>query len=461
MTLPSTAPGPAADLDLVAPWMSCQRWFANKGARPRLEEIGRWELDGEPGTRFVTHLLLDHAAGGATLYQVPLSYRDEPLADASPIGRHNLAWVYDAPHDPGFVRALLRMLATESGASGAGASATGERNPSSVAFDPDSPVLRTRVLSGEQSNTSIVIEWPDDEAVPVICKLFRALHHGQNPDVELQGALAAAGSMAVPRAVGAVVGEWPDSGRGDGRARGDLAFAQEFLPGAVDAWRLALESAADGGDFSEPARRLGVTTATVHAMLAKALPTQAATPSDITHTIKEMKRRLDAALREVPELEVHRPALEETLALASSAAWPAQQRIHGDLHLGQVLDVEGRGWFVVDFEGEPLRPMTERARLDNPLRDVAGMLRSFDYVAGALGVTAQVDGREWARAARLAFAEGYCEVSGLHLEDYRVVLDVFEADKALYEAVYEVRNRPEWLAIPVAAIERISTRVPG
>lgn len=461
MSLLSAAPGPVADLDLVAPWMSRQRWFANKGSLPQLEEIARWELEAEPGVHFVTHLLIDHASGGATLYQVPLSYRDEPLAEVNAIGRHDLAWVYDAPHDPGYVRALLRMIAAGSHAGGARASAVGERSRAAVAFDPDSAGLRSKVLSGEQSNTSIVIEWPDADSVPVICKLFRALHHGQNPDVELQGALAAAGSTAVPRAVGVITATWPDSGRAEGQATGHLAFAQEFLPGAVDAWRLALESAAADEDFTEPARRLGVTTATVHATLAQALPTRPADASDIANTIDQMRGRLNAALREVPLLEQHRAALERTLAFASAARWPGQQRIHGDLHLGQVLDVPGRGWFVVDFEGEPLRPMVERSRLDSPLRDVAGMLRSFDYVAGALGVTAEVDGREWARAARLAFVEGYSATSGLNLEDYCVVLDVFEADKALYEAVYEVRNRPEWLSIPVAAIERIATRVQG
>ncbi len=458
MTFPSAESGAAADLELVSQWMTRQRWYANKGALPSLEEIGRWEFPSVPGARFVTHLILDHAAGGATLYQVPLSYRDELLPDISPVGRFGLKWVYDGPQDEGYVAALLRMLATESEARGARASANGQRNPASVRFDPDSPALRSRVLSGEQSNTSIIIEWPGTDSVPVICKLFRALHHGDNPDVELQGALAAAGSTAVPRAVGSVAAEWPDSGRADGRASGHLAFAQEFLPGAVDAWRLALESAAAGDDFTEPARRLGATTATIHAMLAQALSTKPATASDIAETLEQMRGRLDAALREVPQLETHRAALEDTLALASASSWPAQQRIHGDLHLGQVLDVPGRGWFVVDFEGEPLRPMVERSHLDSPLRDVAGMLRSFDYVAGALGVTAGVDAREWARASRLAFAEGYGETSGTDLAQCRAVLDAFEADKALYEAVYEVRNRPEWLAIPVAAIERISAR---
>jgi predicted trehalose synthase len=191
------------------------------------------------------------------------------------------------------------------------------------------------------------------------------------------------------------------------------------------------------------------------------MPTRPAGPEDIAEALAQMAGRLAAAIAEVPDLARHKSALVDVLALARNAEWPAQQRIHGDLHLGQVLDVPGRGWVMVDFEGEPLRPMRERSRLDNPLRDVAGMLRSFDYVAGSLSVTSGVDAREWSATARAAFAEGYGEASGLDLTANRAVLDAFEADKALYEAVYEARNRPSWLPIPVAAIERLATRVVG
>jgi len=123
--------------------------------------------------------------------------------------------------------------------------------------------------------------------------------------------------------------------------------------------------------------------------------------------------------------------------------------------------VPGRGWVIVDFEGEPLRPMAERTRLDSPLRDVAGMLRSFDYVGGSLGVAGStVETATWVAAARRAFEEGYSEASGSDLVANRALIDAFEIDKALYETVYEARNRPDWLGIPVAALERISLR-PG
>ena len=105
----------------------------------------------------------------------------------------------------------------------------------------------------------------------MICKLFRVLHHGQNPDVVVQSALAAAGSTRVPRSVGYVSGQWPDTSLPDGLARGHLAFAQEFLPGVEDAWRVALAAVASGADFSEQARSLGQATAQVHATLARAM----------------------------------------------------------------------------------------------------------------------------------------------------------------------------------------------
>jgi predicted trehalose synthase len=113
-------------------------------------------------------------------------------------------------------------------------------------------------------------------------------------------------------------------------------------------------------------------------------------------------------------------------------------------------------WVLLDFEGEPLRPMHERSQPDFTLRDVAGMLRSFDYVAGSLGSTDEA--KAWTRASRNAFLSGYIERSGIDLRAHRELLDAFEMDKALYEAVYEARNRPDWLAIPLAALGRLAHR---
>ena len=155
-------------------------------------------------------------------------------------------------------------------------------------------LLSSRVLTGEQSNTSIILELVDALGAPsnpLICKLFRVLHHGENPDVVVQSALAAAGSTRVPQSVGNVVGQWPDAGAPDGVARGHLAFAQEFLPGVDDAWRVALAAVASGADFTEQARSLGQATAEVHATLAQAMSTRTATDEDVAALTRSMRAR--------------------------------------------------------------------------------------------------------------------------------------------------------------------------
>lgn len=266
----------------------------------------------------------------------------------------------------------------------------------------------------------------------------------------------------MPEAFGYLTASWPDPGREEGRAHGHLAFAQEFLAGSTDAWRVALNAARHGTDFTEAARDLGLAVAAVHATLASQLGTVAATPDAIEGALASMRRRIATAAREVPEVE---PFAEGALAVYEAAAqadWPALQRIHGDLHLGQALQTPARGWILLDFEGEPLRPMPERSRPDVTLRDVAGMLRSFDYVAGSLAQERpRIDAAAWAHAARRAFVDGYIEGSGVDVRAQRALLDAFEIDKAVYEAIYESRNRPGWVGIPVAAVERLVSRGAG
>jgi predicted trehalose synthase len=242
-------------------------------------------------------------------------------------------------------------------------------------------------------------------------------------------------------------------------AHGHLAFAQEFLPGVEDAWRVALAAVARGEDFSDRARALGRATAEVHATLAQALPTRAATEEDIRSVVEGMRGRLAAATNEVPSLAAFDRDVTRLFTAAAQGPWPVLQRIHGDYHLGQVLDAPGRGWVLLDFEGEPLRPLPERSRPDLPLRDVAGMLRSFDYVAGSWEQSHP--GRSaaaWAGSAREAFLDGYAEGSGHDPRADAALLEALEVDKALYEVVYEARNRPTWLTIPTTAIARLVNR---
>lgn len=461
MTFPSALPGPLP-LDRVAAWMMTQRWYANKGSVPPLEEIGRLELAAHAAdVELVVHLLLDHTAGSPALYQVPLSYRAEPLPDGTALlGHWGDRFVYDAPHDPEFSAALLGLLLDGGELPGDRTHAAAQRSRTDLSWIGAG--LASHVLSAEQSNTSIVFEPDGDAGSPVILKLFRSLHDGANPDVELQGVLADAGSAAVPRAVGSIVADWPDRGHPAGRAHGHLAVAQEFLTGALDGWAVALDCVRRGADFRDAAFALGVATAGVHGTLAAHLDHRPMEAEDIVGTVAQMRGRLAAAIAAVPALAPHAPALDAAIVRAERAQWPDLQRIHGDLHLGQALLVPQRDWVIVDFEGEPLRPMSERTRLDSPLRDIAGMLRSFDYVAGSVAITgALAHATAWVANACAAFTAGYGEASGRDLDADRDLVDAFEIDKALYETVYEVRNRPAWLPIPLAAIERLAARAAG
>ncbi len=448
--------------ELLPSWMVRQRWYAGKGRVPLLRRIGGYRLQDPAGDVDVdVHLMLDDSGQGPTIYQVPLTCRSARLAGADHAlvatvepdseSRDAIRYVYDAPHDPVFATAFQRLMLDEQDVG----VARGHRDSTAI----PGHVTASHVLKGEQSNTSIILELADAFGAPtnpLICKLFRVLHHGDNPDVVVQAALAAAGSTHVPRAVGHVVGEWPDTSAPDGMARGHLACAQEFFPDVEDAWRVALAAVAADEDFSERARSLGQTTAEVHATLAHAMPTVTATDEDVAALSRSMRARHASAVSEVPALAAYDSMVHASIDRVSSAKWPALQRIHGDYHLAQVLEVPLRGWVLVDFEGEPLRPLTERTHPDLALRDVAGMLRSFDYAAGSWEqMHPGRSAREWADRARTAFLEGYAKESGRDPREDAVLLDALELDKALYEVVYEARNRPTWLAIPTTAIDRL------
>lgn len=450
-------------IDRIATWVADQRWYASKGRRPELEIRGSWTLPSDDG-EVVDYLVLDRAGTSPVLYQVPVTVHAAAvtgLEDAL-ISSDGERWIYDAPRDPFFGRALLGMIAdgARSDTDGAehGARAEGYRQPGATI----GTFASSAVLSGEQSNTSVIVRTtaPDGtDATPVIVKIFRALHHGANPDITVQSALNAAGSTLVPPVIGTVTGEWDDEGEEGGRACGHLAFAQEFLPGVQDAWRVALEAVAADSDFTGPARELGRATAEVHATLAEVMPTEDTTPEIIDRMVATMRRRLQIASSEVPVVAEDADAIDAVFRAAENAPWPRLQHIHGDYHLGQVLWVPDRGWVLLDFEGEPLRPMHERRLPDVALRDVAGMLRSFDYAAGAHEQTEPGSSRAaWAAASRAAFLEGYAAHAGDAVTAHRAVLDAFELDKAIYEALYEARNRPEWLSIPVTAVQRLVGR---
>lgn len=463
--------------EYLEPWMITQRWFAGKSRKPSFELLGEFGLTDPTGAASIRVLFVLDSAEHPLLYQVPLTERSTPLPDgeralvatidsadgesAAGDSSNRERYIYDGPQDPAFAGALFRLILDDGQAEqSADSIVTAAGHQASAAMA--ATVRSSRILGGEQSNTSIIFETVGADGAsssPVICKLFRALHDGDNPDVVLTELLGAAGSRVAPRSIGHVTAQWPDAGKLHGVATGHLAFAQEFFPGVEDAWRVALRAAESGEDFGRRARALGVTTAEMHETLASALPSRATTPADIAIVVESMRHRFELAATEVPSLAGYRDALESVYHAAAESPWPPLQRIHGDFHLGQVLAVPERGWVVVDFEGEPLRPMTERSQPDISLRDVAGMLRSFDYVAGSYGLSHPGESAaEWASVCRRAFVDGYIERSGRDLREHHAILDAFEIDKALYEAVYEARNRPGWLSIPTDAISRLVER---
>lgn len=436
-------------LDLLTVWMPRQRWYGTKGRDPRLTLVADWELV-TPATRVL--LVRDEAVTPAAVYQVPVSQRDpEAVLPGSLIGPADDGRVWtDAVTDPVFTDLLFRLVTV----GGAGATAEGgfvgvplTAAPATTAAD-----VPARVLSGEQSNTSIIFR--PEGAPPVICKLFRQVNGGVNPDVELQSALAAGGATFVPAAIGEVRGVWTTADGGE--VTGSLAFAQEFFEGVEDAWRVALLAATAGDDFAAPARALGASVARMHVALAGAFPTVAPDAEVRERVAAAWARRLAIAVSEVPALSPYVDRIREVYADAVAAAWPPLQRVHGDLHLGQVLHTPANGWVLLDFEGEPLRPISERRSPDLAVRDVAGMLRSFDYVSGAVADDDGAAVRAWVIAAQQAFLSGYAETVGASQTAPDALLAAFELDKAVYEAIYETRNRPDWIGIPLAAIGRLA-----
>ncbi|MBD2758366.1 1,4-alpha-glucan branching protein GlgB [Yimella sp. cx-573] len=459
--------------EMIEGWIGGQRWYTGKSGTPALTVLGSYRFDdpaGEVGVE--VSFVLDTSGASPTLYQVPLTYRGAPLEGAehallgtSEHSELGTRYFYDGCHDPVFAATLLSTILTGGRhADVEYAEGTQDRPkgvlPATIRVQGSGTrgrkmpeVLASRVLSGEQSNTSIIVDTQDKngEQRTLIMKLFRVLHDGLNPDVVLQSAISAKGSTRVPATVGYLTGQWPDQSIGTGHAAGHLAFVQEFLPDVQDAWREALVAAQDDLDWSQHARALGVATAEVHSVLASALPTATVTKARAESIIGEMRRRFELSARVQSSIRAHAAAYDDLLTAAESADWPTLQRIHGDYHLGQVLDVPSRGWVLLDFEGEPLRPLRDRNGLDCTLRDVAGMLRSFDYAAASV----EGDRRTWADSARDAFLAGYQEAAGVDLEQYRALLTAFEADKAAYEVMYEAQNRPTWLPIPLAALDRL------
>ncbi|HEX2698924.1 MAG TPA: phosphotransferase [Acidimicrobiales bacterium] len=416
---------------LLPAYLGRQRWYA--GAAPSTARVVTSETLA-PGLEW---LLAD--AGGAR-YQVVVGLRPAGSApdflsgnDQAVIGVVGDEIAFDATYDPDFARALLGLVA------------------------PGEKGSLVRPMGAEQSNTSLVI---DDR---LVLKVFRRLHDGANPDVEIPHALAILGFSHVATPVGI----W----RRDGV---DLAVCVNYLAGGAEGWALALTSLRDlyatgvddpagaGGDLGAEAGRLGQVTAALHLALAEAFGASDGDTAAWAAGVESQLSRLDDG-------DVDPVQAKEFVDRLRSIDHPgASIRVHGDYHLGQVMRTDA-GWFVLDFEGEPARPLEERRRPSSPFKDVAGMLRSFQYAtAVALSERDQGDqerlaplGEAWEQRNRLAFLRGYLGTEGIDAllpeagPDRSAVLAAFEFDKAVYEVLYERAHRPAWVDIPLRAVRRL------
>jgi maltokinase len=322
-------------------------------------------------------------------------------------------------------------------------------------------LIEARHVGAEQSNTSIVF---DDE---LILKVFRRLEAGINPELEMLRFLTEHGFENI-----AQLGGWYQYSGGPMSAT--LGILQEYVRAGIDGWELALdELAADPEGFLARLRRLGTVTGEMHTVLASNASDPSFCPETpsvetlglLTATIDEEIRKVFLDLpddddRLQPIAGRAEEVREQLRMLTHVASLGKVIRTHGDYHLGQTLWAS-EDWVLLDFEGEPARSLPERRRKRSPLRDVAGMLRSFAYAATAASILRGSPAPEgWEGEARAQFLEGYLEsVDHTLLPPGQQAVDrllaVFELEKAVYELRYELDNRPDWVQIPVAGIQRL------
>ena len=462
-------------------YLASARWFGGKGRPFRATGVRRvGTLPAGPDEPTVAIDLVevtfddvtpDSGGDPTELYQLPLLFVGEHLERLAhalvgewddPDFGHSFA--YDAVHDRQAMALWRDAFAAE------GHHEYDHRQPLDFhrleGHEIDLTTHST-LFSGEQSNSSVA--FGDDS----LMKVFRRVTPGVNPDIQIHDVLTRAGSDHVAALYG-----WLDAVDDDSDAIIQLAMLQQFLRTGTDGWDLAQASVRNlfaegdlhphevGGDFAGEASRLGVALAETHAVLAEHFPTEQRGPAELGALADAMTGRLDEALVAVPVLEAYAEGLRAAFEAVRALPGDHIQRMHGDLHLGQTLRTV-KGWKLVDFEGEPAKPLADRLLPDSVWRDVAGMLRSFDYAAAAVDramTDNDADGveqrayraREWTQRNSDALLQSYTQGREL-TPDERVLLTAYEADKAVYECVYEVRNRPSWLGIPLGAVERLAT----
>jgi maltokinase len=446
------------DEEELRDWVHEQRWYASKSRSVTgIDIVESITLRDDPllvlalvQTRFAT--------GTHETYQLPLAIRPPgEVPEGGSIARTDDWVVYDALAEPAHAVELMRRMA---------ASDEIETDDGRFCFHPfggsDNATDATdvRLMGVEQSNSSIVF---DDR---VVLKVFRKLEPGVNPELEVLRFLTYRAFANI-----AALHGWYDY---EGQAfSATLGVAQAFLPDAVGGWELALDEITSAPDtFLERLGSLGSVTAQLHNTLASDASDPAFSPEEpsqealslLTATVDEDIERIFLRLPDDPRLSPiagrGQDVRERLAARAQIGVTGRVIRTHGDYHLGQTLHTP-RGWVIIDFEGEPARPLPERRQKRSPLRDVAGMLRSFAYVTSAVEI---LRGRkapeDFEQRARERFLQCYFAAVDPTLMPpgeaaITNLLSIYELEKAIYELRYELDNRPDWIPIPVAGIARL------
>jgi maltokinase len=446
------------DVEALRDWVEKQRWYASKSRHVTGIELLESVVLADQPTLLLALVQTRFATGQHELYQLPLGLRPRgELVTQEPIAYTDEWTIIDGVADPDHARELLRRIDAAEPIEAGDGTLRFSRSDGVIALRDDAAV---RLVGVEQSNSSLVF---GDE---LVLKVFRKLEAGINPELEMLRFLTA---RQFPN-IAPLYGYYEYDGRSLSTT---LGVVQRFFSDAVDGWELALdEIETDPELFLERLGSLGEVTAEMHSVLASDAGDPAFSPEEpsnealslLTATIDEDIERIFLRLPnddDVAPIAGRGQDVRERLAMRAQLGVGGRViRTHGDYHLGQTLYTP-RGWVLIDFEGEPARPLPERRQKRSPLRDVASMLRSFAYVVSAVelqrGSTAPPDFEE---RARDAFLSRYLDsvdstllpTGGAALTN---LLSIYELEKAIYELQYELENRPDWLPIPVAGIRRL------
>ncbi|MPZ73312.1 MAG: hypothetical protein GEU74_08795 [Nitriliruptorales bacterium] len=453
---------------ILRDWVPRQRWFAGKArdlADLRLVDAALVAGQHAPDPVFEVITEVEYADGHIEHYQVPMVA--DTTGDDGYVGDVDEIGLFDATYVPWAARVLAGLAYEESERRTARGDLLLGRPVGTGAVPDEAP----RRLTAEQSNTSVAL------GETAILKIFRRLEPGENPEVEVTRALTEAGFSNAPQQRGSFV-----LGHSNGLTTA-LGIVADFVRDGREGWALATAevarttTATEWTEFGDKVTALGTAVADMHGALARTLGSREATPGDLEHWLAGMRDQAEHVLRTaqrrvpdaaIPVVNRAQEIVGRLERLALEKATGPLTRTHGDLHLGQVLLDRHGIWQLLDFEGEPSRSLEERRALHAPLRDVAGMLRSFDYAAasGSGGDLSNVPefAARWRDSARDRFLHGYLDAArhhGVLPDDSSAVqaqLDAFELDKAIYELGYELANRPAWVGIPVGGITRVLDR---